>query len=451
MRRLTIFLTCAALPCVAATARFEHEGERGAVITGRLLNEAGEPLTGVAVIAAGPDRVMGRDRLTAPGGSAESDVKGRYRISGLLPDVYYVFACPPPFCPAGRNGGTSRGGEVTFYPSAPDISGAGRVRIAAGGEITNVDIVVRQPPTYELAGTLLDQYGRPSPGKPLMLFPGEDVIVAVNAEARTSSNGRFSFSKLPAGPYVLQTGDVPDDGSVAVFASAAIHLSQDMRDVLLQAREGATVRGEVLFEPAPADFDPNRLKLAARGGDFTQSPAGILEASVAVREDWTFEIINVWGPQKFEVLELPDGWMLKTVQVHGVDCTDQAVDLEAVRRTPGALRMVFTRPPSGVTGRVRDSSGRSAALAHVLAFSTDPDRWELPSRFVKRMSTDEAGRFALRRLPPGDYHLIALVHLPEYRASRTDVLESLRSFAKTVTIREGRQEFTDLTVQDRHF
>jgi hypothetical protein len=97
MRRLTIFLTCAALPCVAATARFEHEGERGAVITGRLLNEAGEPLTGVAVIAAGPDRVMGKDRLTAPGGSAESDVKGRYRISGLLPDDYYVFACPPPF------------------------------------------------------------------------------------------------------------------------------------------------------------------------------------------------------------------------------------------------------------------------------------------------------------------------------------------------------------------
>ena len=451
MRQPTIFRACAALLCVAASAGFQHDHDRRGVITGRLLDEAGEPLTGVEVIAAAPDRVMGRDRLTALSGSAESDVKGRYRISGLLPDTYYLFACPAPFCPEERNGGTSRGREVTFHPSSADLSGAGRVTISAGDEITNVDIVLRQPPTYELAGTLLDQDGRPSPGKPLMLFPGEDVIVAVHAEARTSSKGRFSFSKLPAGPYVLQTGDVHDDHSVAVFASVAINLTQDMRELLLQAREGATALGEIIFEPTAPDFHPNRLKLAARGGDYTQSPAGIPGASVAVREDWTFEIINVWGPQKFEVLELPDGWMLKTVQVHGVDCTNQAVDLGAIRRTPGALRMVFTRPPSGVTGRVRDSSGRSAALAHVLAFSTDPDRWELPSRFVKRMSTDEAGRFALRRLPPGDYHVIALVHLPEYRASRTDVLESLRSFAKTVTIREGRQEFTDLTVQDRDF
>jgi hypothetical protein len=211
MSRLTIFRACAVLLCVAASAGFQHDRERRGVITGRLLDEAGEPLTGVEVIAAAPDRVMGRDRLTALSGSAESDVKGRYRISGLLPDTYYLFACPAPFCPEGRNGGTSRGREVTFYPSSADLSGAGRVTISAGDEITIVDIVLRQPPTYELAGTLLDQYGRPSPGKPLMLFPGKDVIVAVNAEARTSSNGRFSFSRLPAGPYVLQTGDVPDD------------------------------------------------------------------------------------------------------------------------------------------------------------------------------------------------------------------------------------------------
>ena len=65
-------------------------------------------------------------------------------------------------------------------------------------------------------------------------------------------------------------------------------------------------------------------------------------------------------------------------------------------------------------------------LANVVAFSTDPAGWEALSRPVKRVGTDLAGEFSISRLPPGDYHAVAVAHLPDHSWRRPSVLEVLR-------------------------
>ena len=53
----------------------------------------------------------------------------------------------------------------------------------------------------------------------------------------------------------------------------------------------------------------------------------------------------------------------------------------------------------------------------------------------------------LSRVPPGDYHLVALDVLPDHRASRIDVLEMLAPIAIPVTVNEGEQKRATLKLQ----
>lgn len=417
-------------------------------ISGRVLDERGEPIAGLTVMASAPERVMGKDRLIVSSGKAVSDSTGRYRLESLRHDTYFVFVCPPPFCAALSPGTRAAGREVTFHPAATELAAATAVKVTEGVEFAGVDIALRVLPTHDLFGTLSDEQGHPLPDASLLLFPGDDLVVAVApVEAVTSANGEFWFRGLTSGSYLLKTfqagsADAPE------LASSVIELHDDVLDWSVQTRRGITAKGEILFERGTPDFEPRQLKLAARPGDFVQGSIGPWGgASVVVHDDWTFEIRNAWGPQKLEIIELPPRWMLKAIEAGGVDHTDAAIDLESLASRSGTLRTVFTRRLSGVSGQVRNERDEPVPGAEVLAFSTDPERWELPSRFVRRTKADEHGRYVLSRVPPGDYHLVALDVLPDHRASRIDVLEMLAPIAIPVTVNEGEQKRATLKLQ----
>src|SRR5207342_362304 len=95
---------------------------RGAVITGRVLDEFGEPVPNAAITALRRQYQQEQSRLFPAGDRGQANDIGEYRIFGLAPDQYYVSSTVQALTlamPVGNSvevSGQSNGYAPTFYP-----------------------------------------------------------------------------------------------------------------------------------------------------------------------------------------------------------------------------------------------------------------------------------------------------------------------------------------------
>ena len=236
---------------------------RPAVITGRLVDERGEPVVGAQVRVYPRELRSGRRVLGAEGRSVVTDDRGVYRISGLTPGEYVVAAptvvqTAPASLPMQGNispdlmatmmtpgnnsislssGGSPigngqfvlQGGGRSLADVAPDIDGRlltfpttyhPTVRVASqsvpialqsGEERSGVDLMMSLVPTTTISGRLMGPDG-PAASYALHLVPsgtGEFSADPSIATAITAEDGSFMFAGVPAGNYVIQTVRVP--------------------------------------------------------------------------------------------------------------------------------------------------------------------------------------------------------------------------------------------------
>src|SRR5204863_849473 len=110
---------------------------RGGVITGRVVDELGEPLSGLQISAMRAQAING---ATLSAGSGTTDDLGEFRIYGLTPGQYYVQAV---WRRIGQGDPTSpdrSGYPVTFFPGTINEAEAQRFRVAAGQPISGLAI-----------------------------------------------------------------------------------------------------------------------------------------------------------------------------------------------------------------------------------------------------------------------------------------------------------------------
>jgi hypothetical protein len=110
---------------------------RGAVITGLVVDEYGDPAPNLQVRALRYATVQGRKGLTDETSDTTDDL-GEYRLSGLAPARYYVSAAVPhpvradadADAPTDDEGGAEYG--PTYYPGTPNVSEGRPVTLALG-------------------------------------------------------------------------------------------------------------------------------------------------------------------------------------------------------------------------------------------------------------------------------------------------------------------------------
>lgn len=144
-------------------------------ISGRVVDEAGEPIVGIFVRAVAKIWVGGHEQLAASP-VVSTDDHGMYRLADLQPGRYLVEApsvrlpqpVQVPSVPGPRSGsdahyvgsaspgpdGRPRAYPITFFPSAQSVADAGIVDVTAGQERTGVDIAVLPVPVVKLSGTV---------------------------------------------------------------------------------------------------------------------------------------------------------------------------------------------------------------------------------------------------------------------------------------------------------
>lgn len=186
--------------------------QRGAAIVGRVVNESGDPLVNLRVMAMRQVTMAPRDNSASrPGpvpagpGDQTNDL-GEFRLFGLPAGEYYVHAAPGP--DFGRVG-TPRARSLvpTYFPDVTNPDSAQTITLTAGQTSDVIVIRMLEAPAFQVSGVVVDDSGRPVANALVRLDPdpagGPWFSFGRFLQGRTNASGSFTISNVTAATYML--------------------------------------------------------------------------------------------------------------------------------------------------------------------------------------------------------------------------------------------------------
>lgn len=427
------------------------------LISGRITDEAGEPVEGVTVVALRSRFGDGRRQLSASGrGSVQTDDAGQYRIAELPPGTYYVLALTRDTWTVIEDGiPHEMGFAPTYFPGTTTGIGARRVSVGVGAgiaaETRNIDVPLVAGRTLTVSGIALDDQNNPFETVALRGdLQGEEFSSAGGAKsAAVAGDGSFTFTNVLPGAYTLvaRAGRESDHPQVAILPVMVD--GADLTGVTLNGAEGGIIEGRIVTESGePADVPGLTVGMGLPGagqGDpaivATLSNAG----SNAVSEGGTFAVRGVFGRARLRVT-LPDGWRVKSIRHGGRDITDAEIELRS-RETMSGVQVVVTTQTASITGRVTNDRGTPLSDGTVVVFADESARWVTDPRGALATNPDQRGLFQIDGLAPGSYRAVALDYIQDGMWNDPEFLEALRRYAPTFTVADGGSYRVTLRLQ----
>jgi protocatechuate 3,4-dioxygenase beta subunit len=407
---------------------------RHGAISGRIVDENGDPVEGANVSVRQIRFVNGRRQLVAVEGVGmrrTNDI-GRYRLFGLQPGIYAVAAS------VGQVGTDDLPGyATTFFPGTPNAAEAQLVRIGIGADALDVDFALTPVRTARITGTTLSSSGEPFQGG-IRMRASKSSSSTGGGEVGgiTRSDGTFEFPNVPPGEYILEGFKNNELGWQVVRLNGA-----DVAGVIVQTMPGSDIAGRITFEGA-GEPSRRRLELAAVPAD--SDFAGRGNASADILDNLTFRIGAVLGPRRIRLTRTPAGWMLKSIRLNGVDVTDAVMSFGRPNQSLKDVEVVLTDLVTHVSGRVTDPRGAAITDCLVTVFPIDEDRRYDGSRFFASRQPASDGTFDIQGLPEGTYFVAAVDRLPAEPGLGDDawqdpeLLDRAARSAARISLQEGQ-------------
>jgi protocatechuate 3,4-dioxygenase beta subunit len=234
------------LPVPLPTERIEIRLQRGAAISGRVVDEFGDPSSVRVSVEPAPSE----PKSTVPNAAADTDDRGEYRVGSLAPGVYVVavqfFAGPRVDAGPDQSVMVSPVLRKIYYPGVATADAAEALRVESGAERPAVDFVVRggqsvgnpfsvtrisppilppstaatappPPATGTIRGRVVSTDGRALPFAELRAVQRG---VFGSRAVRAGEDGQYEFRELPAGRFQVMASKsgfapVPRDGASA--------------------------------------------------------------------------------------------------------------------------------------------------------------------------------------------------------------------------------------------
>ncbi len=379
------------------------------VLSGRIVDDVGEPVEGALVRTSQLRYVNGRRQLVDVGAPRRTDDLGRYRLYGLRPGQYAISASVGQIVVA-QPSVDLPGFGTTYYPGTSDPQAIQLVRVNPSQELSALDFSLLRMRSARVAGRALDADGNPITGG-IALMPSQRSggNTDVQMGARIDPRGGFEFRNVPPGDYVLQvvhgrSGSWNEGEFAFRYVSVA---DADVTDLEIQTSPGSEITGHIVGEGGELQ-KMDSVELSAIPADVDRAARlGGPPARAHITQDGQFELAGISGPRRLQVVRAPSGWMLKSILVHGVDVTDQVLSFGRDEESLDDIEIVLTNRITQVLGSVSDLKGLAPTDVAVLAFASDPAQWYAGTRFRKRVSPSSDGRFSIDGLPPGDYFVVA--------------------------------------------
>jgi protocatechuate 3,4-dioxygenase beta subunit len=427
-----------------------------AIITGRVLDEDGDPLSRVMIQVLRRRYVSGKRQLMPSGGSQTNDT-GEFRIADLPPGRYFISANYNRMmfnggdAPARNASGKPEEEYVTtYYPGTADQTGAGPLDVQAGQEIPGIDIRMKKARVYRIRGKIVAPPGQSLRTLRLMVMPRTTSVAMFNfmggSRALIHEDGTFEMGGVQPGSYNLAVA--PMQGMQSVMGKTPVEVGQgDVEGVTVVFASGLNLTGSIRID-APKDemdqFQSQGGKLTFESVRVQLTPTGGIPFNMSrstTKDDGTFAIENVSQDRyRINVFNLPSGTWLKSIRAGDQEVQDTGLDLSA--GNVGPIQITLGLGGSQVDGVVQDaqqhpSPGSMVTLLH------DP---VIPERFdLNRMTTtDQNGRFSLKGIPPGEYKVYAWEDIEPGAYTDPEFLKPHEGKATKLSLKNKSQEQVSL-------
>lgn len=417
-----------------------------AVISGRILDDEGEPVQGVQVMALRRAPPEARSELAPAGQGVQTDDRGEYRLRNLPPGRYLIQASPlaQGTMNAPENQRTAL--AAAFHPDASSPQQAIWISAGAGQEVANVDVRLRRVPVRRVSGKVLLEDGKPAERFMVNTVDRNASIpfLMSGRMAMSREPGSFVLESVPPGSYTLMARLMgPQNPVMQRVAIAQVEVGdRDVEGVEIRFLPPFMLRGQIRVEGPGAGEAKSRL--GSMQVSLIPSPSGLSFGQAAVKEDGSFEV-TLHAPGRYRLFlyqgASPQLYVASIRTSGGSDVT-QEIDLSSgasesviVTMRTDAARITATRP----------KAEKEEELCNPYYASAVPvSETERVNRAPVRVPVDDTGQAVLFPLPPGEYYVFGICTADLTLVSDPDLLESLIQKAEKIRVQAGEQKTVTL-------
>jgi hypothetical protein len=420
---------------------------KGGVITGKIVTSDDDPVVGVRVSALMiRDSSGNRPTLAVPSPARHTDDRGVYRIFGLVPGTYIVFAGGRGFSGTGANAYDND--APTFAPSATRDT-AEELSLAAGEERT-IDIRYRGTDGHAVSGNVTVPATADAPWISINL----DRVVKSNLDFRMSTYQRagvkgFDLHGVADGDYFIWAEYHSGERLLSEPKRITVK-GADVSGLELIVKPLASVAGVVVLEPSTiAECKDKRRPLFEETlVSIQRSQAQLYSNSSQVSADAVgrFQLRNLAeGQYNFNIRTLAPYWYLRSLILPGPnDSNDLARNLFRLKSGDRVTGLKATLAEGAmVSGQVELAEDRRSD--RIIFYLIPAEKDDVLRYFA--VAVAEVGTFTLDHVPPGRYWTLAKALTTEKEVSTPELRLPTSASTRARLRREAEAVRSDLELK----
>lgn len=394
-----------------------------AVIWGRVLDEAGEPVRHASLALYYDDHQEGVHQIRRRNG-AQSDDLGTYEMTNLVAGTYFLSVTATPWYavhPASNSGARSLdvAYPVTYYADVSDSESATPIPVK-GGDRLQVDIHLNPVPalrlTFKVSGD--SQYGFMFPRLEQPAFDGSAFVEA--GGGRMISPGVVEVTGVPAGQYNIRL-----QGKGTNVQMNAVDVTRDGQQIDTTTAE-ALGKLKVSVEIPGESSPPKRINVGLRGKGRNLFGYRMLD------EKGEAEIDDIPpGQYEFFLWGSPKPYAVAHVRAEGAEVSGQAIVLGAGASASATLTLIGG---SAEVSGIAKKADKGFAGAMVVLVPRDPEN---NRSLFRRDQSDLDGTFVLHNVVPGSYSLLAIENGWDLDWSQPAVIAAYVRHGRAIEVRDS--------------
>jgi len=414
-------------------------------ISGRVVDEDGEPIQGVGIQVLRFNYTNGYRQLISVAGATSND-RGEYRVFGLPANRYLLLASLP-------NGPISRPmaaealvPEVQdpfsplYYPGVPDVDSASPVALAEGAELADMNFQLRKVRAIMVRGRLVSPMDKFSSSQIQVVLAHNENGVASYIDrisgAVDINTGKFEIRGVSPGSYLVVASQLLASHSFGGRVPLEVSAATAQEQISVPLSPAFDIPGVVEVEGAPRGSLPNLIVRLLPSEGLALGP----QPWSRVASDGSIRLQGVTpGLWRVVLDSLPEDLWVKTESFASNEVP--AGELVASESTRGELRIVLAGNGAQISGTA--TFDNQPCRATVVLVPAAPELRAF-HQFYRVTNSSEHGTFTLKGVRPGSYMLFAFQEIEPFAWFNPELLHTVESMGVPVVVNKSDNVLRDV-------